>query len=434
MTVRELMEKRAGLIKRARGINEKAVEEGRDLTAEEKNNYDSLIGDAAALGETIKRDQALATLEAELEAPQGDPHRMDPQDRGNDGDNGRRELPKFESRGLQGLGVDAFDSGEWRALLETAKPTYRRAFDRWMRVGDYDRRALQVDVNTSGGYLVTPVQMVDRMIQAIDNLTFIRQWATVFSVPNADSLGVVSLNNDPADPTWTSELAIGDEDSTMDFGNRALRPHPLAKYIKISNTLLRKVPSVENLAINRLAYKFGVTMEANFLTGNGSQQPLGVFTASADGIPTSRDVISENTTTAMTYNGLINAKYTLKQPYWARARWLFHTDGMKQLVKIKDSNGQYIWRESVRAGEPDRLLNIPISMSEYAPNTFTAGQYVGILGDFSNYWIADALDMSFQRLVEKFAETNQTGLVGRLESDGQPVLAEAFVRVQLAAS
>jgi len=37
-----------------------------------------------------------------------------------------------------------------------------------------------------------------------------------------------------------------------------------------------------------------------------------------------------------------------------------------------------------------------------------------------------------QRLVELYAATNQVGFVGRLESDGMPVLAEAFVRVKLA--
>ena len=71
-------------------------------------------------------------------------------------------------------------------------------------------------------------------------------------------------------------------------------------------------------------------------------------------------------------------------------------------------------------------------MSEYAPNTFTSALYVGIIGDFSNYWIADAIDLEIQRLVELYAETNQTGIIGRASADGAPVLEEAFVRVALA--
>jgi HK97 family phage major capsid protein len=78
------------------------------------------------------------------------------------------------------------------------------------------------------------------------------------------------------------------------------------------------------------------------------------------------------------------------------------------------------------------LFGVPVFVSEYAPNTFTTGLYVGIIGDFSFYWTADALDFSIQRLNELYAATNQTGFIGRLESDGMPVLEEAFVRVKLA--
>jgi HK97 family phage major capsid protein len=88
----------------------------------------------------------------------------------------------------------------------------------------------------------------------------------------------------------------------------------------------------------------------------------------------------------------------------------------------------------VRVGEPDTLLGLPTSMSQYAPNTMTTGQYVGILGDFSFYWIADALNMEMQRLVELYSQTRQIGLHAWLETDGMPVLEEAFVRVKLAAS
>jgi HK97 family phage major capsid protein len=194
------------------------------------------------------------------------------------------------------------------------------------------------------------------------------------------------------------------------------------------------VPSVDTLVRSRLAYKFGITFEKACLTGTGAGQPLGVMTASAFGISTSRDVSTGNTTTEIKFDGLIEAKYTLKPGYWPRARWLFHRDGVKQIAKLKDGEGQYIWSESVRVGEPDRILGLPAFMSEYQSNTFTASQYVGILGDFSNYWIADAQTLEFQLLNELYAETNQVGLIGRLDSDGMPVLEEAFVRVKLAAS
>lgn len=217
----------------------------------------------------------------------------------------------------------------------------------------------------------------------------------------------------------------------MSFGRRELTPHPLAKYIKVSRKLLRKAPNAEGLVVGRLGYKVGIAQEKAYMTGTGGGQPLGVFIASNDGIPTSRDVSTGNTATTITFDGLKEAKYTLKGNYWPRARWIFHRDAVKMLAKIKDGESRYIWQDGVVANEPSMLMGFPVAMSEYAPNTFSANLYVGVLGDFANYWIADSLAVEFQRLVELYAATNQIGLICRLESDGMPVLSEAFVRVKL---
>jgi HK97 family phage major capsid protein len=111
-------------------------------------------------------------------------------------------------------------------------------------------------------------------------------------------------------------------------------------------------------------------------------------------------------------------------------RWVFHRDAIKQIRKLKDGNGQYLWTPGL-SGTPDMICEVPFIMSEYAPNTFTSGLYVGIIGDFTYYWIAEALGMQMKRLNELYAETNQVGFIGRMEVDGMPVLEEAFVRVKL---
>ena len=105
-------------------------------------------------------------------------------------------------------------------------------------------------------------------------------------------------------------------------------------------------------------------------------------------------------------------------------------DGVSKIAKLKDTTNNYLWQPSKKEAEPDMLLGLPVYQSEYVPNTFTTGLYVGMLADFSYYWIADAMDVQLQRLVELYAETNQTGFIGRKETDGMPVLAEAFARLK----
>lgn len=404
--LKDLRNKRGKAIADARAILDRVEAEKRQMSTEESNQYDALIADSQKMKDDITREERQQELE--------------------------REAAQSAFR------EDKRQEGGQKQTATSPRGTdeYRAAYEKFLRfgkdsLGGDEIRALSSGTDTQGGFLLMPEQMVGGILKAVDDMVFIRQKATKFSVPSAGSLGVPTLDADPDDANWTVELATGSEDSTMAFGKRNLEPHPLAKRIKISRDLLNRMPGVEAFVKTRLAYKFGVTQEKAFLTGTGAQQPLGLFTASANGIPTTRDVSADNAATAPTFDGLINAKYTLKGQYWNRADWMFHRDCLKILAKLKDGDGQYIWRESVRTGEPDLLLGRPVTMSEYIPNTFTTGLYVGILGDFSYYWIADSLDMEMQRLVELYAETNQIGLIGRMKMDGMPVLSEAFVRVKL---
>jgi len=409
--LKELREARGKAVADARAILDKADAEKRAVSKDEDTAYTALFTKQEELRGQIEREERQVEVEREAAAAA-----LRSRDAVRDASAGRTVDP--DARGAR-------DSDE-----------YRSAFSKLLLAGHTglsrdEARALQIDSDTAGGFTAAPQQWVNQLIKGVDDMVFIRQRATKFRVASAASMGVPTLAANPADSNWTTELATGSEDSTMSFGKRELNPHPLAKRLKVSNTLLRMVGGTDALVRDRLGYTCGVTQEKAFLTGSGSNQPLGLFTASANGVTTARDVSTGNTATSIMVDGLLEAKYSLKGQYWSRADWIFHRDAMKQISKLKDGEGQYLWRESVRDGEPDRLLGRPIMMSEYAPNTFTTGLYVGILGDFSNYWIADALDVQIQVVRELYAETDQTGYILRASCDGMPVLAEAFARVKL---
>jgi HK97 family phage major capsid protein len=183
-----------------------------------------------------------------------------------------------------------------------------------------------------------------------------------------------------------------------------------------------------------------VTEENAFLNGSGANQPLGVMTPSAQGIPTSRDVTAASPT-AIAGDDVMGTFYNLKAQYRQRSSWIIGRPVVAAIRKLKDSNSQYIWQPGLMGasfvaqgtaligGTPDTLMGRPIYESEYMPSTISANQYVAILGDFSKYWIADALTMTLQVLYELYAATNQIGYVFRKETDGMPVLGEAFSRL-----
>lgn len=419
--LKELTEEKRQLNKQAHDLLERAEAEDRDLTQEEDNYFEELHKQIDNIDARAGKFERVAKVDASLS----------------------------RSRGTQVGGREQLASvSAMQPPAEKPEPgkEARDAFRKFLRNGyqvlqPQEQRALQMDSDVVGGFLVAPQDFVSRLIRFVNDAVYIRQLATVMQVTQAESLGVPSLDTDPADSDWTAEIATGSEDSSMRVGKRELRPQPLAKRIKISNKLIRaSTLDPETLVIDRLGYKFAITTEKAYMSGTGANQPLGLFTASAVGISTARDVSTGNTTTSIQTDGLIEAKHTLKAQYWNRAVWLLHRDAIKQIRKLKDGNGQYLWAPGiagarvgdVTAGLPNTILDNPYYISEYVPNTFTTGLYVGLIGDMSFYWIADALALQIQRLVELYAEANQVGLIGRLETDGLPVLEEAFVRVKLA--
>lgn len=301
-----------------------------------------------------------------------------------------------------------------------------------LKAGLMESRGLTAGTDIKGGFTLTPQEFIAQLLVNVKNKVFMRQLATVIPLNGSSSCGIPTLDTDVGDADWTPEVKLVAEDDSLAFGKRELRPHPLSKLVKISEPLLRNSAlPIEGIVNDRMAYKFAVPMEKGYLTGDGVGKPLGVFTASPDGVPTSRDVSTDMTATEMTSDGLINVKYSLKAQYMTTASWLFHRDAIKQIAKLKTGDGYYIFELADKPGVPDMLLGRPMIMSEYAPNTFTTGQYVGMFADFSFYWIADSLALQVRRLNELFALTNQIGIIGRMESDGMPVLAEAYARIKL---
>lgn len=441
-TIQEMREERAKCIAEARKILDSAASENRELTSEQSAKADDLLDRADQLAKEIKakedaesRARRIEEAERALEEVRNrPPKRFPPQNHSVTRNVGATEEENGVSWRLAG-------GGERRFVFEgkRATPEYRSAFEQYLRTGNIrgldfggEHRDNQADDGPSGGYLLAPVQMIASLIQAVDNAVPLRQFATVFQVRNSQSLGVPVLETDISDADWTTEIKTGTNDTSLKFGKRELNPTPVAKRILVSRKLLRMaVMPVEEIVRERLAYKFGVTQEKAFMTGDGANQPLGIFTASANGISTSRDVLT-GSSTDITADGLIDAKFTLKAAYWSRpsTRWFFHRDAMRRIRKLKGSDNNYLWQPGLSAGEPDRILDIPYVVSEYVPNTFTTGQYVGALGDFSFYWIAEALSLEVQILDQLYAETNRVGYIGRMELDGMPVLEEAFVRMK----
>jgi HK97 family phage major capsid protein len=116
---------------------------------------------------------------------------------------------------------------------------------------------------------------------------------------------------------------------------------------------------------------------------------------------------------------------------------------LKDIRLLKDSANHYIWQPFEFPGKqlvgdnPGMIMGRPYVVSEQAPaktaGAWVAGNYPIVFGDFSHYWIATAMTMEVQALVEKYAEENMVAYIGRMWVDGMPVQELAFTRMKIKA-
>lgn len=432
-TNKELLEARAKLVTEARSFLE-ANESS--WTKEHDAQYDTMISDTSDITAALDRRKALETIESKRNDARITPD--DPMVSPSRTTAGNRKQVAIRSLSRAG-------KPEYRFVDVGARGAddYEQAFAIALRSGERSLQpqqlaALQSDNPEQAGYLLASEQFAAGMLKEVDDLLFIRRYAKIHTVAEAGSLGIRKRTARMNTFGWSSELTVSAEDSSLKYGKKVLTPHHLTGMIRLSRDLVRRtMQGIVTEVQSEMARDGGEKMEDGYLTGNGAQQPLGVFTASSDGISTARDVPTLSAT-SITADGLIDAKYALKAQYrtglLGAVRWLFHRDAVKIISKLKLSDDQYLWQPGLQMGQADSLLGYPIDESERVPNTFTNGLYCGLLANWNYYEIADALDMEIQVLFEKYADTNQIGYIGRLKTDGMPTIEEAFVRLKCATS
>lgn len=427
MSVRDLIDKRNALAVREREI---LAAVGTDMTDEQRTNLDTL-------------DKDLTTIQADLERA------MKAEARSTNGP-GRNDIPRNEPEGrVTKTGAEhaaAVNSEVRKFVLSDIQGTFSfkgREF-----------RDLSANSDPSGGYTVEKEQFNAALIKKVDDLVFMRGLSRAFTLTNAESLGTPSRDSNATNAVWGSELTVAASDTGLTYGKRALSPQPLTASATISKKLLRASGiDAEAEVRDRLAYALSITQEIAFLNGSGANQPLGVFSINSAGVTTDRDITTASSSASIaSYEELIDVQYQLKGAYWRNSSWIFNRFHHKDIRKIKDGNGNPVWMPAglgtvLNAQNYDTLLTRPVYMSEYAPvstgygssaqtlaitgSTAAPTGRVAAFGDFSNYWTATALDLELTHLVELKALTAQDVFIARVETDGAPVLAEAFSILRL---
>jgi len=143
--------------------------------------------------------------------------------------------------------------------------------------------------------------------------------------------------------------------------------------------------------IDALRVEFNRQEGIAFLSGDGVNKPAGLLTYIVGGTNATTHPGGALTVvqSAITVDALIDFMYGLAAPYRQNSTWLMSSLTAAALNKLKDADGNLLWRESLIVGQPATLLGRPVEIDEGMPGP-AAGNITLAFGDFNaGYLIND---------------------------------------------
>ena len=368
------------------------------LSEEDTATYDKMEQDVMNLGKEIERLERQVAIDAELSKATSTPLTGKP----------GAKMGKDETE-KTGRASDEYKGSFWNAMrVKAPMPSVLNA--------------LQEGTDSEGGYLV-PDEFERTLVEALEEENVFRTLAHVIKTSSGDRKIPVVASKGTA--SWVDEEGAYTESDDA-FSQVSIGAYKLGTMIKVSEELLAdSVFDLEAYISKEFARSIGAREEESFFNGDGKGKPLGIL-AAAGGAEVG---VTAASATAITADEVIDLFYSLKAPYRKNAVWLLNDATVKQIRKLKDTTGQYLWQPSLVAGTPDTILGRPVKTSAFMP-TAAAGAKTIAFGDFKYYWIADRQGRTFKKLSELYAANGQVGFMGTQRVDGKLILPEAIKVLQ----
>lgn len=312
----------------------------------------------------------------------------------------------------------------------------KEAFTKFLRYGNGENgrsmmsseevRALAGTSDVDGGFLV-PTAFETELIKNAYNDSEIRPVVQVGQT-SRDSVQLGSISK-PVVAWGAKGIAITEQQ--LSTGGERIEIFDLKALTLISNNTLEDSAANVWAELNDMfSMALAEAEDDAFAIGAGDKSPQGIF---ADARVQANFTKSGHATAVNSVDALITMLHSLKKTYRRNATWAMNSTTEGEVRKLKDSNGQYLWQPPVQAGGAPLLLGRPLINPEGAPDV-AANSFPIALGDFRRgFKVRDRQGVTVQRLVERYAEYDQTGFIVKKRVGGQVVLPEAFAVLKVSA-
>lgn len=313
-----------------------------------------------------------------------------------------------------------------------------KAFRIFAKNGDESRlNTLSTVSDPDGGYLVLPHRSPAMTMKLFDQSP-IRRLARVETITMGDAFEE-PRDSDDTEAEWVNETESRPAMTSPQLGLIRVPVEESYALIPVTQRLLDDAYYdiygwLEGKMIDKFARQEGTAC----VSGDGVKKPMGFLSYAVDSAGDSTrpwgtlQYVVSGAASAITADSLIDLVYSLRAPYRRGAAWLMSSDTARVVSKLKDGNGDYLWRESLAAGTPNTLAGYPVEYSEDMP-AVSAGNYPIAFGNWKlGYCIVDKLGIRFLR--DPYTSKPNVLIYAYRRTGGGVMNSEAIKLLKVAAS
>ena len=246
----------------------------------------------------------------------------------------------------------------------------------------FEFKALSVTTGGDGGFAVP--QVIDAEIEKqLQNLSPMRGVVKVKTIETSDYRRLVSDGSTTAS-AWVGEAGARGDTATPTLKEVVITPGEIYANAAATQRALDDMQfDAEAWLQEEVAEEFAIQEGAAIVGGDGVDKPTGFLNDPVtDGIGILKTGVAGAFAAADPSDILVDLVHSLKARYRQGASFVLNSTTLAAVRKLKDADGNFIWRAGLMAGQPDMLLGYPVVEAEDMPDYTTAGNYGIAFGNF----------------------------------------------------
>lgn len=382
MKLHELQQKRDTIAKQMRALHDEIGDNA--WTEEQRKSWDGAKNELNSLDEQIKRELELREMDKKAVIDNEPSQRSNP------------DNPEIQQTELRSKAFDKYIRQGFGELNAEERNAIQ------------ELRAQSVGADEKGGYTV-PTVMLNKIVDAMKAYGGIASISQILTTSTGQNITWSTSDGTLEEGELLGENSAASEEDTK-FGSAILGAKKLSsKIIRVSNELLQDSGvDIEAYLSARIAQRIGRGEAKYLIQGSGEGTPLQPkgLNASVTG------VTSTASATAFTWEEILDLKHSLDPAYRNSEtfRLAFNDNTLKAISKMKDAQGRPLWLPDVVGMAPASVLNTPYVIDQ-GIDDIAAGKKFIFCGDFNRFIIRRVAYMTLKRLVERYAEFDQTAFL-----------------------